>query len=68
MKKIVMIVLLAVLTLSLYPCKKNKSIVNTSWSHQDQYEKVVIKFITKTDATFTSDFANQEIKFAATYS
>ena len=67
MKKILMIALLAVLTVSFYSCKKDKHIDKTSWTYQDQGEKAVLKFINKTDMSLASTFDGQTISFAGTY-
>ena len=67
MKKILMIALLAVLTISLYSCKKDKHIDKTSWTYQDQDIKAVLKFINKTDISLTSTSDGQTISFAGTY-
>ena len=67
MKKFVLIFLLAVLTISLYSCSKNKSIDKTSWSYQEQDGKLVLKFITKTDMSLTKTSDDEELAFAGTY-
>ena len=67
MKKILMIALLAIFTVSFYSCKKDKHIDKTSWTYQDQGEKAVLKFINKTDMSLASTSDGQTMSFAGTY-
>lgn len=69
MKKLIMIALLAILTVSIYSCTKDeKSIEKTKWTYQDSDETEIIEFLDKSNMQINNTSDGTEVTVDGTYS